>query len=513
MSIQTVDLGNSVKLSIHDVAGDGNCFYHALANALARCVPGRAPTGGADPLKLSDLNPQGLRRAVAARLTSLNDPKDTVEQQINDHIERFIEAAIIDPERSQSRPLTAFDRFPEAVKVPSTLPEVAAIMGQDRVWATELDAIVVDSILYEYGYYLVKLRSHSDIGVDGAGVRSAIVRDFEESPLLPFLKDRSAVPDVRRAARAIIILNAGNVHFKWCSMQLTPGGVDSPDVNVAEALAALGPLRPTADMKYACNNGTVGSAYDYAATTSAPTAAGVADAAVRALCESPRMKDGQRCLVQAKRSADNKRVDVTYRKKVADEPQVLFSHEQIQGLLGAAQDAPAHLIVQYIVTLAAVLCISQDMMRRQPKSEFHEMCNTSLIGPYLDRVHLQYGVDELVQFPACMKVESTDASIKITLDKTNDSNDPLSITATFAQYPHVPRLMLSMVLLNFMADAALERLPGAPQVTPPGAAGYSRTPESWRKLVGEPRPATTQAVPQPVFVNPDGRTLLELFFF
>ena len=336
------------------------------------------------------------------------------------------------------------------------------------------------------------------------------VRDFEASSLLPFLQ--GTLLDVRKAARAIIVLNTENVHFRWCSLRLS-GGVDSDvldvsDVSVADALAALGPL-PTAGMQYACKKSTVGSAFDYPLQPApSPTAAGVAGAVVAALCENARMKDGGRCLVQRSRPSPNNLlvlVDVMYRKSVDNQAQVLFSHGQIQGLLEAAVGAPPHLIVQYIVTLAAVLCIAEDMVPRAPGLTGRmELCNESLIGPYLDRAHMQYGVHELVEFPSCMDVESTDASLAIALKDA----DPLRIEVKFAEYPHVPRLMLSMVLLNFMADAALERLPGAP-------AGASRTPESWTKLVGPPRAVATQGQQQdkarPVFPNPRTRTLLELF--
>ena len=277
----------------------------------------------------------------------------------------------------------------------------------------------------------------------------------------------------------------------------------------SQTAASLAPRgrRMATDISYACDVKSKWSTVDV--TMAALDPEQVAKAVALSLCANPHVKDarGQNCRVSF---ANNQ---ITYQpasapaaggqQPAAPAPIPIFSLQQITAFCeGPAKHAPPHLVVQYIVVIASLVCISNDIMKPGETHTAAGKCHD--LGKFLQGDSLAVQIDQHIirDNTKCIIVQmSIDTILRLTLNIAPPNPAPddfaVDITVTFADYPAVPRLMMSMILLNFMMSAAQERLEylaavggaaGAGQGQGQGQMGgaplpFKKTEDSWLNLV------------------------------
>ena len=227
----------------------------------------------------------------------------------------------------------------------------------------------------------------------------------------------------------------------------------------------------------------------------------VAEAVVASLCDNPRLRPHTGgCLVRFDKSDSYIKYLLQPPPPVGAQQQqqqqhehIIFSLAQIEAFCkGPAKDAPPHLVVQYIVVIASLICISNDIV--SPGNGQTNRCRDSALEVFLKPAVLEEKIDAhiVAANTGCLTVTLHPDGNQLTIELNkygpwmvpNEPHQPILFGVTI-QYDEfikrgIPPLMISMILLNFMMSAAQERM----NIYSPG--NYKRSPESWGRLVGPP---------------------------
>ena len=512
----TFTVGNS-SYGVFNVRGDGDCFYHALSHVLARCKPGTdgdvqdleavltnhfelTTTENQNYHQAKRQTRQRLRKVIAHHITTtyLANPTscliDLFKSRLNLlNIDTGNAGPVVVNQIKNTAEVMQFHQYPEDTDVLRHAIETYAsklVTGSDEaydktgyLWAEELEQCIIAHLLASYGFFLHIVLDRQDMSIPLVDDRKNIlatgltqiidivngtnILDVTEiiSTKKAFIEGFKQSDLNTKDIRVLMIYTTG-LHFQyyvfdlkqWQLRENVPEPILTGNTAVYKPIVAFineltgaihGGGAPPYDIEYLCDKASRPSSFRVKPADLNPSDPQTLSAAViSSLCANDKANGkansdagGRGCHLVA--SADG---GVTYKG------QPLFAGDQVRALADACKregaGTPPHLLVQYMVVVAAVACISEDI--RKPDGGVPGQCK-DLVSPFMNPANLMKAPTEVgIQYPNCLNVDVTDAQISVTLKDSGTK-----ITVVFDDYNTTPKLVMSMILLNFMAHAFL----------------------------------------------------------
>ena len=452
--------------------GDGQCFYHAIANVLARCSIGKIHDDGDTTRVLQNREYFSKNSYDNTKYDASVSTINNLRGYISNHLRKFIidrpdaiehliqnnrtgtDLAGIDQHnlfnRQEIRNATIGKDLTDYSNV-TIIANIAAnaIQIDYQCWGGDFELNVLNMALATYGIFIQLVRTGGEnMLIDSL----SIVQNFTIPALLNVT---IATPP------SLSFIFGGTGHWSW--VDVFHDGIYSAQLFPQPALLNL--QRGGAGNDYLCDPSSTASNYQLKMGSSNRNANDVMEAVVSSICHNKKALASKRMQGKCSLSIRGNVIEYNGEDGVVH---ALYTSAQVEAFINLPRlnaTAP-HIIVQYLVTVIAMACIAEDI--KAPGKG-----NCANLHTYLDDSKLSTTLTTAIAFPSCLTVTPTDERLIIELN--NQPAAPLRIEVKFSEH-RIPPFVLSMVLLNFMGGAAIERITNT---GPP----FTKTPETWSKLI------------------------------
>ncbi len=474
-----------------EAGGNGDCFYYSIAQLLARSFPWNINDSDDTAVQaiqrtlgnatLFQQNGNGYATDACITLlrstlvTFLNDcwtgrENAWYKDRLTHSLGMMRTTSNLKSDDDSLTVIATIRDLPDTTSDDELLVSVTTAINKNKTtWACQFELEWFGYLLTRYGLGLCEIQNDPK---DILTKVSNLIFDEQNGLLSRYNTMIHNDSTQQFAPRILFLRNVGNYHWMWVKQRNRvlgqSVGMIFNDISNILGTRQSGGAGLDVNAEYLCDPSSKASNLPLPMSSADRNAGAVARAVVAAL------QHNEKVTVNNTSSVNLNVVGISYNRNS------LITLKQIEDFLRLSpiDGIQPHLIVQYIVTVIAMTCIAEDI--RSPGSG---QCNENAMQNYLSVGKLNTTFENgSVKFPNCMNVDATPAYLVITLIPS--SPNPLSIRVDFKQVRPIPPFMISMILINFMGGAAIERLTGKGQL--------SKTIETWSKLIGRVQPQGQQ---------------------